>query len=76
MAPYLINVRKVSHDAALNIINTIMTYELVTVLLIVGAGLAGTSEVTKNNMVGYPGFVIGSAGIIILLLFLFTGTTG
>ena len=53
----------------------IMTYELATILLIVGAGLAGTSEVTKNKLVAYPGFVIGGAGIIILLLFLFTGTT-
>jgi hypothetical protein len=53
----------------------IMTYELVTILLIVGAGLAGTSEVTKNSLVAYPGFVVGGAGITILLLFLFTGTT-
>src|SRR5262249_46812685 len=42
---------------------TIMTYELVTILLIVGAGLAGTSEVTKNKMVGYPGFVVGGTGM-------------
>jgi len=54
---------------------TIMKYELVTILLIVGAGLAGTSEVTKNKMVGYPGIVVGGAVIIILLLLLFTGTT-
>jgi hypothetical protein len=53
----------------------IMTHELVTVLLIVGAGLAGTSEVTKNKLVAYPGFAVGGVGIIILLLFLFTGTT-
>jgi hypothetical protein len=53
----------------------IMIYELVTILLIVGAGLAGTSEVTKNKLVGYPGFAVGGAGIIILLLFLFTGVT-
>jgi hypothetical protein len=53
----------------------IMTYELVTILLIVGAGLAGTSEVTKNKLVAYPGFAVGGAGIIILLLFLLTGTT-
>ena len=53
----------------------IMTYELVTILLIVGAGLAGTSEVTKNRLVGYPGFVVGGVGITILLLFLFTGRT-
>ena len=53
----------------------IMTYELVTILLIVGAGLAGTSEVTKNKLVAYPGFAVGGAGVIILLLLLFTGTT-
>src|SRR3982751_4315556 len=53
----------------------ILTYELVTILLIVGAGLAATSEVTKNKMVAYPGFAVGGAGIIILLLLLFTGTT-
>jgi hypothetical protein len=51
----------------------IMTYELVTILLIVGAGLAGTAEVTKNKLVAYPGFAVGGSGIIILLLFLFTG---
>jgi hypothetical protein len=53
----------------------IMTYELVTILLIVGAGLAGTSEVTKNKLVAYPGFAVGGAGVIILLLLSFTGTT-
>jgi hypothetical protein len=53
----------------------IMTHELVAILLIVGAGLAGTSEVTKNKLIAYPGFLTGGAGIIILLLFLFTGTT-
>jgi Domain of unknown function (DUF4337) len=53
----------------------IMTYELVTILLIVGAGLAGTSEVTKNKLVAYPGFAVGGAGIIILLLLLSTGST-
>ena len=49
--------------------------ELVTILLIVGAGLAGTSEVTKNKLVAYPGFAVGGGGIIILLLFILTGTT-
>jgi len=53
----------------------IMTHELVAILLIVGAGLAGTSEVTKNKLIAYPGFITGGAGIIILLLFLITGTT-
>lgn len=53
----------------------IMTYELVTILLIVGAGLAGTSEVTKNKLVAFPGFAVGGTGIMILLLFLFTGVS-
>ena len=52
----------------------ITTYELITILLIVGAGLAGTSEVAKNKLIGYPGFAVGGAGVIILLLFLFTGS--
>ncbi|MGA9842087.1 MAG: DUF4337 family protein [Nitrososphaeraceae archaeon] len=53
----------------------ITTYELVTILLIIGAGLGGISEIAKNKMIGYPGFVIGGVGVIILLLFLFTGIT-
>ena len=53
----------------------ITTYELVTILLIIGAGLGGISEIAKNKMIGYPGFVIGGIGVIILLLFLFTGAT-
>jgi hypothetical protein len=70
---------KTEYEKTLNNISEtskiIMTYELVTILLIVGAGLAGTSKVTKNKLVAYPGFVVGGAGIIILLLFLFTGAT-
>jgi hypothetical protein len=40
----------------------------VTILLIVGAGLAGTSEVTKNKLVAYPGFAVGGVGIIIIAI--------
>jgi hypothetical protein len=47
----------------------------VTILLIVAAGLGGTSEATKNKLFGYPGFVVGGAGVIILLLLLFTDAT-
>jgi hypothetical protein len=53
----------------------ITTYELITILLIVGAALGGTSEIAKNKMIGYPGFAVGGAGVIILLLLLFTGAT-
>jgi hypothetical protein len=76
---YKSEVEEGEYDKTLNNISEtskiIMTYELVTILLIVGAGLAGTSEVTKNKLVAYPGFAVGGTGIIILLLFLFTGTT-
>jgi hypothetical protein len=50
-----------------------MTYEFMTILPIVGGGLASTSEVTKNKLTAYPEFAVGGAGIIILLLFLFAG---
>ena len=46
----------------------ITIYELITILLIIGAGLCGISEIAKNKFLGYPGFVIGSVGVIILLL--------
>jgi hypothetical protein len=76
---YKSQIEEGEYDKTLNNISgtskIIMTYELVTILLIVGAGLAGTSEVTKNKLVAYPGFAVGGAGVIILLLFSFTGTT-
>jgi hypothetical protein len=46
----------------------ITIYELITISLIIGAGLCGISEITKNKFLGYPGFVVGSFGVIILLL--------
>ena len=73
---YKAELEESEYDKTLNNISEtskiIMTYELVTILLIVGAGLAGTSEVTKNRLVAFPGFAVGGAGIVILLLFLFT----
>jgi hypothetical protein len=76
---YKSQIEEGEYDKTLNNISEtskiIMAYELVTILLIIGAGLTGTSEVTKNKLVAYPGFAVGGAGIIILLLFLFTGTT-
>ena len=46
----------------------ITIYELITILLIIGAGLCGISEIAKNKFLGYPGFIVGSVGVIILLL--------
>lgn len=41
----------------------ITIYELITVLLIIGAGLCGISEIAKNKVLGYPGLVIGGFGV-------------
>jgi len=46
----------------------ITIYELITILLIIGAGLCGISEIAKNKFLAYPGLVVGSVGVIILLL--------
>jgi len=46
-------------------------YEFVTILLIIGAGLGGISEIAKNKLIGYPAFAVGGIGIIILWLVLF-----
>ena len=49
----------------------IMIYELITILLIIGAGLGGISEIAKNKLLGYASFAVGGLGVIILLLVLF-----
>ncbi|SRR6266498_22032 len=43
-------------------------YELITILLIIGAGLGGISEIAKNKLIGYPAFAVGGVGLIILFL--------
>src|SRR6266487_1761017 len=53
----------------------ISIYELATILLIIGAGLCGISEITKNKIIGYPGFAVGTFGVIILLLVIFVPST-
>jgi hypothetical protein len=46
----------------------IITYELVTILFIVAASLAGISEIAKNRLLGYSAFCIGGIGCILLIL--------
>jgi hypothetical protein len=53
----------------------ITIYELITVLLIIGAGICGVSEIAKNKLLGYAGLVIGGFGVIILLLTLSVPST-
>jgi hypothetical protein len=74
---YKAEIENSAYEKALNNISEtskiIATYELITILLIIGAGLAGISEIAKNKFIAYPGFAVGGAGVIILLLFLFMG---
>ena len=46
----------------------ITTYELVTILFIVAASLAGVSEIAKNKLLGYSAFCIGGIGSVLLIL--------
>jgi hypothetical protein len=70
---YKAEIENTAYEKSLNNISEtskiITTYELITILLIIGAGLAGISEIAKNKLIGYPGFAVGGAGVIILLLF-------
>jgi len=74
---YKAEIENTAYEKSLNNISEtskiITTYELITILLIIGAGLSGISEIAKNKLIGYPGFAVGGAGVIILLLFLFMG---
>ena len=53
----------------------ITMYELVTILLIIGAGFCGISEIAKNKLLGYPGFAVGFVGVTILLLVILDPST-
>ncbi len=48
--------------------NIIETYDMLTILLIIGSGLTGLSEITKNKLLAYAGFVSGGLGVIILIV--------
>jgi hypothetical protein len=50
-------------------------YDFATILLIIGVGLGGISEIAKNKLLGYPSFVIGGFGVIVLLLISFMPAT-
>ena len=50
-------------------------YELITVLLIIAAGLGGVSEIARNKLLGYPAFIIGGIGVILLLVITFFPST-
>jgi hypothetical protein len=43
--------------------------------LIIGTGLGGLSEIAKNKVLGYSGFVVGSIGVIVLILVIFVPLT-
>jgi F0F1-type ATP synthase assembly protein I len=56
-----------SEIAASEYSNFIEAYDFVTVLLIIGVGLGGISEIAKNKPLGYASLVVGGFGVIMLL---------
>ena len=60
-----------SADHISDISKKIGIYELITVLLIIAAGLGGVSEIARNKLLGYPAFIIGGIGVILLLVITF-----
>ncbi len=60
-----------SVDEISRISKKIGMYELITILLIIGAGLGGVSEISRNKLLGYPAFIIGAVGVIILFMITF-----
>ena len=53
----------------------ITIYEFITILLIIGTGLGGLSEIAKNKVLGYSGFIVGGIGVTVLLLVIFVPST-
>lgn len=60
-----------SVDHISDISKKIGMYELTTILLIIAAGLGGVSEISRNKLLGYPAFLIGAVGVIILFMITF-----
>ena len=60
-----------SADHVSDISKIIGIYELITVLLIIAAGLGGVSEIARNKLLGYPAFIIGGIGVILLFVITF-----
>jgi len=60
-----------SADHISDISKIIGIYELITVLLIIAAGLGGVSEIATNKLLGYPAFIIGGIGVILLFMITF-----
>lgn len=72
------NEQKVYEEALIDLseISKLITiYELITILLIIGTGLGGLSEIAKNKVLGYSGFVVGGIGVIVLILVIFVPST-
>ena len=60
-----------SVDHISDISKEIGMYELITILLIIAAGLGGVSEISRNKLLGYPAFLIGALGVILLFIITF-----
>jgi len=63
---FLESLTDISHVSKL-----IGVYEFSTVLLVIGAGLGGMSEIARNRLLGYSGLLIGGIGIILVVIISF-----
>ena len=54
---------------------SIAIYELITIFLIIAVGLGGVSEIARNKLLGYPAFIIGGVGVIVLFMITFMPST-
>lgn len=47
--------------------DTIETFDMITILLIIGGGLTGIAEISKNKVLAYSGFGVGGLGLLMLI---------
>lgn len=47
--------------------DTIERYDMITIFLIIGAGLTGIAEISKNKVLAYAGFGVGGLGLLMLI---------
>jgi len=60
-----------SVDDISDISKMIGIYELITIRRNIGAGIGGVSEIARNKLLGYPAFIIGVVGLIVLFVITF-----
>jgi Domain of unknown function (DUF4337) len=63
---YLNSIKEISKNK-----DFVRLYDMITILLIMGASVGGISEIAKNKPLGYSAFGFGGLGVLMLLLTVF-----